>query len=110
MLNVGSGGFILIAESVAEFTERATNPEMQEEWFAESAVKAAREHGLVPGMGKYIGFSTPTVFAESDGLDSAYVADLYDHVGFLGDIHRQLAALPDGTEVKLVVKNRTNDL
>ena len=109
MLNVGSGEFTLIAESISEFKERSRTHEMQEEWFAASAVRLAREHGLLPGHKQCIGFSTPVVFAESGGLDSAYIADLYEHVAFLGDIHRQIANLPDGAKVRLVVKKPAGD-
>lgn len=105
MLNVGSGDFRLIAESILKFKDLAKTPEKHGEWFAEQAVKAAEERGLVPGAEQCIGFSTPVVFAEGGGLDSAYVADLYEHVGFLGDIHRQIATLPDGTKIKLVVRH-----
>ena len=107
MLDVGSGQFLLIAESVTEFTERARTPEMQEQWFEESAVKAASERGLVADREHCIGFSTPVVFAEGGGLDSAYIADLYDHVSFLGDIHHQIASVPDGHKVRLVVRETT---
>lgn len=109
LLNVGSGQFSLIAASVSEFSELARTPEKQEEWFAEAAANKAEQRGLVPGPQQCIGFSTPVVFAESDGLDSAYVADLYEHVGFLGDIHRQIATLPDGAKVRLVVQPPKNN-
>jgi hypothetical protein len=109
LLNVGSGELSLIAASVSEFTELAGSPEKQEEWFAEAAVKKAEERGLVPGPQQCVGFSTPVVFAQSDGLDSAYVADLYEHVGFLGDIHRQISTLPDGAKVRLVVQPPKNN-
>jgi hypothetical protein len=105
MLNVGSGELSVIAESVSEFRVRAKTQEMQEAWFAESSARSVAESGLVPGAEQCIGFSTPTVFAESGGLNSAFVADLYEHVGFLGDIHRQISALPDGAKVRLVVGN-----
>jgi hypothetical protein len=104
LLDVGSGQFSLIAASVSEFTELAGTPEKQGEWFAEAAVNEATERGLIPGPQQCIGFSTPVVFAQSDGLDSAYIADLYEHVGFLGDIHRQIATLPDGAKVRLVIQ------
>jgi hypothetical protein len=107
MLDVGSGQFLFIAESAAEFTERARTPEMQEQWFEESAVKAASERGLVADRDHCIGFSTPVVFAEGGGLDSAYIADLYEHVSFLGDIHRQIASVPDGEKVRIVVRETT---
>ena len=100
-LDVGSGNFTLIAESVREFKELALTPEKQEEWFEEGTVATARERGLIPRLEQCIGFSTPVVFAESTGLDCAYIADLYEHLGFLGDIHRQIAELPDGAKVRL---------
>jgi hypothetical protein len=106
MLDVGSGELAIIAESVREFTALSKTPEKQESWFAQDAASAAAERGLIPGPGRCIGFSTPVVFAESKGLDCAYIADIYDHVGFLGDIHRQIAALPDGADVRLVVKHQ----
>jgi len=31
--------------------------------------------------------------------------DIYEHLSFLGDLHRQIAELPDGAKVKLVAKN-----
>jgi hypothetical protein len=106
MLNVGSVEFAPVAESVSEFTELASTPAKQDEWFAVTSMKAARERGLVPGPEQCIGFSTPVVFAESNGLDSAFVANLYEHVAFLGDIHRQIATAPDGAKVRLVVRSQ----
>ena len=104
MLDVGSGDFSLIAESVPEFTVLAKAPENREEWFADQETSAAAERGLVPGPGKCIGFYPPVIAAECDGLNSAYVTDLYDNVGWLGDMHRQIAALPDGAKVRIVVQ------
>ncbi len=104
MLNVGSGDFTLITESVPEFRTLAVTPDKQEEWFQKDAVDAAKERGLIPGPEQCIGFSTPVVFAEGGGLDSAYIADLYEHVSFLGDIHQQISTQPDGAKVRLVVQ------
>jgi len=107
-LDVGSGDFTLIAESVPEFRSLALTPERQEEWFQKDAVNAAKDRGLIPGAGQCIGFSTPAVFAEGGGLDSAYIADLYEHVSFLGSIHHQISTLPDGAKVRLVVQAPKN--
>jgi hypothetical protein len=109
MLDVGSGDFSLIAESVPEFAELAKTPEKREEWFAEQETAAAAERGLVPGPGQCIGFYPPALSAECDGLNSAYVTDLYDNVGWLGDMHRQIATLPDGTKVRIVVQPPKNN-
>ena len=62
-----------------------------------------------PGPGQCIGFYPPAVSAECDGLNSAYVTDLYDNVGWLGDMHRQIAKLPDGAKVRIVVQPPTSN-
>ena len=103
MLNVGSGDFSLIAESVHEFAQLANTPQGREKWFAEREANAAAVRGLVPGPGQCIGYYPPVVAAECNGLDSAYVTDLYDNVGWLGDMHRQIATVPDGAKVRIVV-------
>jgi len=103
-LDVGVGSFLPVAESEFEFRELAEKPERREEWFAEKSAQSASERGITPGLGQCIGFNIPTVFAQGGGLDSAYVADIYDVVGFLGDLHHQIADLPDGSKVKLVVR------
>jgi hypothetical protein len=36
--------------------------------------------------------------------ENVYVADLYEQVSFLGDLNRQISKLPDGTKVRLHVK------
>jgi hypothetical protein len=103
-LDVAGGSFSKVAQSEAQFFDLATMPDKREEWFAEVDTKAAAERGLTPGAKQCIGFSVPLVFAESGSPETAYVADLYDVVGFLGDLHRQIATLPDGSKVRLRVK------
>lgn len=109
MLDVGSGELALVAESASEFNVLKATPEKREEWFAEADARDAAERGLVPSPGQCIAFDIPTVFAESANA-SPYIADIYDQLGFLGDLHRQLAAISDGTKVKLVIKPKTNIL
>jgi len=103
MLDVGSGEFALVAESASEFDVLKATPEKREEWFAEADAHDATERGLIPGPGKCIAFDIPTVFAES-AKASPYIADIYDQVGFLGDMHRQLSKFPDDAKVNRVIK------
>lgn len=100
-LDVGAGTFSKIAASEVQFFELAGIADMREEWFAESDSEAAAKRGLIPGPVQCIGFSIPIVFAEAGFHGDAYVADIYDYLGFLGDIHRQISTMPDGTQVKL---------
>jgi hypothetical protein len=103
-LDVGVGTYARIADSHTQFLELANQPENREEWFADSDEHDAFARGLEPGPGQCIGFSTPIVFEETGSSNSAYIADLYDHVGFLGDLHRQITGLPDGAKVNLIIK------
>ncbi|HEY0796989.1 MAG TPA: hypothetical protein VGD64_14545 [Acidisarcina sp.] len=76
-----------------------------EEWLAGTDTKAAAERGLRPNLTECIGFKIPLVFSESGNVpDNAYLADLYEHVSFLGDLHRQISKTPNGAKVTLRTK------
>jgi hypothetical protein len=102
-LNATVGRVERVSSSKAEFHEMAGASDKRREWFAEPEMMAYRERGLVPGPSQCIGFSIPAVFKEGGKPDTAYVADLYDYVSFLGDLHRQIFELPDGSKVRLRV-------
>ena len=104
VLDVAGGQLKRIADSEAQFRELAGTPEKREEWFAEADELAGVARGLTPDASQCIGFSTPLVFAESGDPDNPYIADIYDHVSFLGDLHHQISGLPAGTKVRLQVK------
>jgi hypothetical protein len=100
-LDVAIGQIKEVAESEAEFRRLAATKEKREEWFAESDELAALRQGLKPGAGQCVGFKTPVVFAESGTPNNAYVADLYEYLSFLGELHRQISQLPEGSKVRL---------
>ena len=101
-LNVGDGTLTEIAESESGFEHSLAKSEKLELWFAERQLAAFAEHGLKPNDLQCIGFKTPVVFAESANVpNNAYVADLYEQVSFLGDLHRQIADSPNGGTVRL---------
>src|SRR5215471_14123680 len=102
-LNASVGKFDKVSTSEAEFREMAKTSEKRKEWFAEPEMLAYRKLGLSPGASQCIGFSIPAVFREGGTSDTAYVADLYEYLSFLGDLHRQLSDLPDGSKVQLQV-------
>ena len=104
-LDVAAGKLTKIADSEAEFRELAASQEKRAEWFRESAEQSALARGLKPDATQCIGFSVPIIFAESGSPDTPYVADLYEHISFLGDLNRQISSLPDGAKVRLRVKS-----
>ena len=100
-LDVAVAKLLKIAESEAQFRELAINK--RDEWFAQTDEDAAAAKGLKPDHTQCIGFSVPLVFREGGGPDTAYVADLYEHVSFLGDLNRQIAESPDGAQLRLLI-------
>ncbi len=109
-LNVAGGTLTEIAESELGFEYSLAEPARREVWFAEQQLAAFAERGLKPNDLQCIGFKTPVVFAESRSVpNNAYVADLYEQVSFLGDLHRQIADVPDGGKVRLKVGLPSSD-
>jgi len=103
-LDVAIGRFSRIADSEPQFLALSQNADKLDEWFAESDERAAAERGLIPGPNECIGFSVPLVLKQEDSSETPYVIDIYENVGFLGGLHKQIATLPDGEKVKLVIK------
>jgi len=99
-LDIAIGQLKQIAKSEAEFRNLARTKEQREEWFAERDESAAAAGGLNPGPEQCVAFKTPILFAEGGAPNNAYVGSLYEQVAFLGDLHRQIAELPEGTKVQ----------
>ena len=103
-LNVHSGTLVEVSESESSFEDALRQSPKRELWLAEEQLTTLAERGLKPNQLQCIGFKMPIVFAESVNVgENAYVADLYEQVSFLGDLHRQIADTPNGTKVRLRV-------
>jgi hypothetical protein len=102
-LDVAVGKLTKVSDSEAHFRAMAETSQKRGEWFAETDAQAAAKRGLEANPSQCVGFKVPLVFAESGSPDTAYVADLYEYVSFLGDLHRQISNLPDGSKIRLQV-------
>jgi hypothetical protein len=104
-LDIAGGALNKIAISVSEFCELSARSDKQEEWFAKNDEAVAAARGLQPDVSQCIAFNIPLCFAQSGAGNEPYIANLYKHLSFTGDIHRQMAHLPDRVTLKLVVRN-----
>lgn len=102
-LNTTTGQFTKVSDSKAQFQQMSEASEKRQEWFSEREIRAYARRGLVPTLFQCIGFAVPAVFAEGGTPDTAYIADIYEYVSFLGDLHRQILDLPDGSKITLRV-------
>jgi len=100
-----------VAATKAEFLKMAKTSKKRQEWFVEQEATAYANRGLIPSSSECIGFGVPAVFAEGGTAETAFVADLYEHISFLGDLHQQLSTLRDGSKVRLRIgpKPATDD-
>lgn len=75
------------------------------DWFLADLAVQAQERGYSPGKGQCVGYKIPCVFKESADIpDNMYVADLYEFVSFMGDVHRQISDQPDGGQVRMKIQ------
>jgi hypothetical protein len=102
-LNTTTGKLSKVSDSHSQFVELAETTEKRREWFVEQEALTYAQRGLVPGSRQCIGFGVPAVFAEGGTPHTAFIADIYEYVSFLGDLHRQIASLPEGSKVTLRV-------
>jgi hypothetical protein len=102
-LDVSAGKLTKVADSEAQFRRMAETKERHEEWFAESDERSAASRGLTPDTNQCIAFAAPLAFAESESNNKPFVVDIYEQVGFSGDMHKQLSHMPEGTKVRLKV-------
>ena len=101
-LDVTSGTISALATSASEFQEEGKNTANRNGWFLEELAGRAEQKGFRPGKGQCVGYKIPSVFKESsNAIENMYVADLYEYVSFMGDIHRQMRDVPDGGKVRI---------
>jgi len=103
LLDVAVGELRTFAASEADFRARWENYDVRREAFAEADEEAAAARGLAPNNLQCIAFTIPTALAESGQHSEPYLADIYECVAFLGDMHRQIATVPDGGKVRMVI-------
>lgn len=103
LLDVAAGELRTFATSEADFRARSEDHDVRRAAFAEADEVAAAARGLAPNNLQCIAFTIPTALAESGQHSEPYLADIYECVAFLGDMHRQIATVPDGGKVRLVI-------
>jgi|SRR6185437_2102071 len=104
-LDVDVGALSKIADSELDFRNLLADPEKRDEWFGDTAEQTAASKGLIPNEGQCVGFEIPLVFKVA-GPSKPYLIDIYENVSFLGDLNEQIANVPDGGKVKLVIGAR----
>jgi hypothetical protein len=104
-LDIGIGLVEDVAESVDAFEAilRSDSP-VVEEWFLPGLVEALHEAGKRPEPGEAYWFIVPPAFAEGTySADNLAVVPVREQLLGSADIHKQIAELPDGAQVRFKV-------
>ena len=110
-LDIAGGEVSAIARSRHEFERAAKEAASKRDWFLENDAEQAERRGYRPGKGQCIGSKIPWVFQESaDVAENLYVANLYEYVSFMGDLHQQITDVPNGGKVRIKIQPRPEGL
>lgn len=106
-LNTGIGELLEVASDLEDFRALLAGDQV-DEWFLPDLVGRLHQAGLRPATGQCFTYVTYPVFAEGKyEVANIYVSTAREHFGLSGALHHQLAHLPDGAKVKLVVEPRS---
>jgi hypothetical protein len=74
--------------------------------FDDEIASRYREAGLILGEGQCYGLKRQGVAGGSFRPENIYIATLAEYISFMGDFHRQIQDVPDGTTVTIKVINQ----
>lgn len=102
LLDVGGGSLEQIADSVDEFRELLGDREFVTDSFVPSTIVALRNGGKVLSPGQVYSYIQPPVLGGAYSTENLEPTDVSVHFSLLGQIHRQVKDLPDGTPIESI--------
>jgi len=98
-LDVAAGSLKDVAESVDAFQRLLTDKAFVVDHFAVQLVGDLRDAGVALKPGQIYSFKHPPVLGGEWLLSNFEATDIAVHFSVAGQLHRQVAALPDGTQI-----------
>lgn len=102
LLDVGGGSLEQIAASVDEFRELLGDREFVTDSFVPSTIVALRNGGKVLSPGQVYSYIQPPVLGGAYSTENLEPTDVSVHFSLLGQIHRQVKDLPEGTPIESI--------
>lgn len=102
-LDVGGGEFKLVADTIRDFEERLKDIEQVNEWFMIDLVTELRQSEKKLKHGQVYSYYKLPIIGGDYTADNFAPLSIEEHFVYLGDIHKQIKDLPDGTKVKIKV-------
>jgi hypothetical protein len=98
-LDTVAGRLTKVAADAEEFKALMVQPEHLDEWFMPQLVGDLKEAGVSLGTGQCYSYKVPPVLSGPIDPSNIEPADLLIHFSLMGQIHRQVKDLPEGTPI-----------
>ena len=105
MLELGAGTLKRVAADREDFAKKVDEENNANDWLLIPLVNKCVAAGLLLKPGQCYSYIKPPILGGTYTVENTEITDLAVHYSFLAQIHRQIKDLPDGTKVKLVVRN-----
>jgi hypothetical protein len=102
-LETSAGALKKIAASRQDFIVKLDQGDNANEWLMIPLVDRCRAAGKMLGPNQCYGFTTPPVLGGAYALPNIEATDLTVYLAVMGQIHRQIKDVPDGTKIRMVV-------
>jgi hypothetical protein len=104
LLDIGGGRLERITDSKDHFAHQADNRDNANNWLMMPLVDQCLRAGLVLGPDQCYGYKIPPFLGGEYAAGNTVTIDIVENYAFLADLWQQTKELPDGTRVRLVVK------
>jgi hypothetical protein len=102
-LDTVGGNLSEIAPSRRVFLAEREKSENLDEWYMADLAELCWERGLRPGSGQCLSFKVPPVLSGSLEFENVEICDLMVHESIIGQIHRGVKNLPEGTVIDRLI-------
>jgi hypothetical protein len=103
VLDVGAGELRRGADNRDNACTRINRPEVAEDWLMIPVVDQLVASGWILAAGQCYSFKMLPVLGGSYAPEGRAILPICEHFGAWGSLHRQIATLPDGAQVKIEV-------
>ena len=104
VLDVGSGELRRVADSRDDARVKIDEPKVAEDWLMIPVVDQLVASGCILGSGQCYSYRVlPVFWAAVTRPKGRVLLPISEHFGAWGSLHRQIAVLPDGAQIKIEV-------
>jgi len=102
-LDVGGGELKLVADAIEDFQEKLKDVEQVNEWFMIDLATELRHSENKLKDGQLYSYYRLPIMGGNYTVDNFAPLSIEEHFRYLGEIHKQIKDLPDGTTVEMKI-------